>query len=114
MKKNTFFIVTALLLLLGACQKADHAAFGAYDCKMKFIKLNNLQPYTGAFNGCVYYYSLYQFKGQQYFLLDNPCADMVSIPVDCDGVPLTTSYDDPYLSVFYREADFVQIVGIVP
>lgn len=113
MKKNALFALLSLLSL-GACKKTDDATFSAGDCTIKFVKLNNLQPYTGSLDDCVYYYSLYNFKGQQYFLLDNPCADMVSIPIDCDGAPLTSSYDDPYLSVFYREADFIQIVGIVP
>ena len=115
MKKGIFWAFMPVLLL-AACRKTEHPdpVVDTGDCVSQFIKKHQLKPFTGVGDDCYFWYGLYAFGGKDWFLLDNPCTDMISIPIDCDGKQLVSSFDDPYLNEFYRNAVFQKPVGIVP
>ena len=77
------------LLLISACSKdqSTSASPQLYDeCVEKTLERNDMRPYVdGEDLGCSFFFSLYEFEQEYYFLLSNHCADMLLIIEDCEG-----------------------------
>ncbi len=62
--------------------------------------------------GCSTFLELYKFNGQQYFHLNNHCADMITYPFDCSGNQLCGMEGNQSCVDFYETAEYIGIVGI--
>jgi hypothetical protein len=82
------------------------------NCIEKVLIENEMTAYTGEEIACNFHLSLYDLRGQQYFLLKSHCADMVSYPFDCDGNKLCESGESHTCTDFYENANYIGIVGI--
>ncbi|MFN0216633.1 MAG: hypothetical protein ACKVT2_20430 [Saprospiraceae bacterium] len=110
--KKYFIAFLVISLSIYACQHEGTSP--ASNCVEQFIIDNNLIPYDGQDLDCNTYVSLFELDGKEYFYTDNPCADMLSIPVDCEGVPYCSSVSSPELEYFLGNAVDKGIVGIKP
>jgi hypothetical protein len=83
--KHVAFLLIIFTLTLLSCK---HESENPVDCLDQFIADAGMVKYTGQTLGCSNDYLLHmELDGKSYFQVDNPCADMLSIPVDCDHVP---------------------------
>ena len=100
------------LFCLSACRHDPPEL--TFSCVDQYIQDHQLIKYTGQELGCNFYVRVYTLDGKEYFGEDNPCADMIAIPSDCEGQPYCTSADDPALQYFYQHAEAKNIIGIKP
>ena len=106
------------LLLLSACNKdqTSPAMPQLYDeCVEKMLERNDMRPYVdGEELGCQFFFSLYEFQQEYYFLLNNHCADMLLIIEDCQGDRFCgVGPSSPVCSaVFNAQAISLGIVGV--
>ena len=114
MKIQLVGLAFLMLLAISCKHKPIEEPAAVLSCEEAFIQSHQLLPYNGQELGCKGYYALYELEGKSYFSADNPCADMISNPVDCDGQPYAPSLDSPQLAYFYSHATYVRIVGIAP
>ena len=112
MKNYCFLGFLAFLIAISACKKGEDAS-SDNDCVAQYINSHGLTPYTGQALDCDFYVALYELDGKQYFYLDCPCADMLSIPEDCEGEGYCASIESPELSYFFLHATRIGIIGIV-
>ena len=98
--------VLYILLVAFACDDNDSDG-----CTKKILKENGMIAYTGQELGCSNHLTLYEFKGDQYFLLNNHCADMMSLPFDCQGTSICLEPESEACKNF-AQAEFKGIVGI--
>ncbi len=110
--KKSFFIFLTILLSANACH--HEAASLHSSCVKQFLINNNLLAYVGQDLGCNFYVSLFELDGKEYFYTDSPCADMISIPVDCDGANYCPSIYSPEMEYFFNNAVNTGIVGVKP
>ncbi len=112
MKKYLFaFLATSLSLI--ACQHEE--ANPRSSCVEQFLMDNNLLAYAGQNLGCDdIYVLLFELDGKEYFCSECPCADMLSIPIDCDEIPYCPSVYSPELEYFFNNAVNKGIVGVKP
>lgn len=82
--KNFAFLLVLIGLTLYSCK---HEPETTLDCIDQFIEDAGMVKYTGQALECNFYLQHWQLDGKSYFQVDNPCADMLSIPVDCEHVP---------------------------
>ncbi|MBU6342108.1 MAG: hypothetical protein KGS48_11495 [Bacteroidetes bacterium] len=111
--KQFLSLLLPFVLLVFSCKQTSDLPLS---CEEQFVLDHNLIKYTGQdlATGCKFYFSLYELDGKEYFCEDNPCTDMISIPLDCNGQVYCTSTEDPQLSYFYRNAQWKHIVGLRP
>ncbi len=105
--KNIFLFLILLGCGVTSCHKSDtlHS-----DCIDEMLSEFNMIKYDGEImSDCKFYLHLYDWDGEQYFIFDNPCMDMVLAIFDCEGNDLCK--DDPDCSNFFQNAEFVDIVG---
>ena len=69
-------------------------------------------PYAGQELGCDFYLTLFDYDGEQYFLLNNNCIDQVFYPFNCDGTILCEDSLTEECERFYTEAKLIGVVGI--
>ena len=81
-------------------------------CIASTLKRENMIPYTGQDLGCHAYLTLYVLKGQQYFVRNNNCADMIFQPFDCEGNFICDNYSAK-CAEFVNHAEEKRIVGIM-
>ena len=82
------------------------------NCLLETLRELDMVPYHGQELGCNLHVVLYQLDGEQYFMLINHCADMVTYPFDCDGRKLCETAETPECVQFHESAQYVGIVGI--
>ena len=97
------------LTMLIACTKGPDRE---ETCLKKVLEQERMVAYSGQAIGCNSFLELYKFDGQQYFVVNNHCADMVILPFDCDGKRLCEKDPDAKGSAFYETAELIRIVGI--
>jgi hypothetical protein len=111
MNAKSFFIATLLIAtLLSGCSDDNYPSVRS--CVNKVLKDNGLEPYTNQEIGCRSFVTLHALPGKQYFLWNNHCAGMITYPFDCDGRSLCEDPQSDSCIDFYRNADYVGIVGI--
>ncbi len=98
-----------MLLLVIACKKEP--ATTRSSCVDQFLATNQLVKYTGQDIGCKFYVALFELDGAEYFYADCHCADMLSIPIDCDGNAYCSDINSPELIFFFQNAVNKGIVG---
>jgi hypothetical protein len=108
MKKLTCIIAFTIILTLG-CKKNDDIDT---DCVKSKIAESGMVVYDGQEIGCNFFLMLYNYEGEQYFLLGSNCADMISYPVDCNGNNLCDSYNSSNCNDFFDNAEFIKIIAI--
>ena len=82
---KTYFLLLLLFTVNAACREECHIE---KNCIEKVLEKNNMVRYADQEVGCKLYLSLFEYKGEQYFMLNNNCADMVSYPFNCNGKKL--------------------------
>ena len=82
------------------------------NCVEQVLETNGMVKYEQQELGCNTFLELYKFNGQQYFLLNNHCADMVFYPFDCSGNKLCEMEEDQNCIKFYETAEHIGIIGI--
>lgn len=97
------------LTMLIACAKGPDTE---ETCLKKVLEQEGMVTYSGQPIGCNSFLELYKFEGQQYFVVNNHCADMVILPFDCDGKRLCEKDPDPKCSAFDETAELIRVVGI--
>ena len=108
MKVLNLVVVTLLFFLLG-CSKEE---IQPSDCIASVLKENDMVEYTGQEIGCKFFFQLFDYENEQFFLLGNHCADMVSYPIDCEGNHLYEDLDSQAAIDFYANAEHIGIIGI--
>ena len=108
MKVFKYIRAIPLLLIVG-CSEDDGVE---RDCIESMLGANNMVAYNGQEVGCNSFLELYHYRNEQFFLLGNHCADMVSFPVDCDGNALCEDLGDAECRDFFSNAERIRIVGI--
>jgi hypothetical protein len=107
------FLITGLFLAtLVACCPEVPEPFS--NCVDQFVADNKLVKYTGQDLGCRTYVKLYELDLKAYFYTDCACADMLSIPVGCDGQQYCQSVDDAAMTYFLQNAEPKYVVGFYP
>lgn len=104
-----FFLISTLLLAGCAHQDTDS---GQLDCTEAFLAANDMIAYEGQDLGCSFFMSKYLYQDRVYFLLGNPCADMIAYPTDCENNRLCDDFDWTGCEDFFEEAVYLGIVGI--
>ena len=110
--KNLFIAILLLATVLLGCNDNDYPSVRS--CVNKVLKDNGLEPYTNQEINCRSFVTLHALPGRQYFLWNNHCADLVTYPFDCEGQTLCEDSESDSCTDFYRNADYVGIVGIAP
>jgi len=106
MKTKIFLFSCLLVVFISACKHKENPI--KKDCIANMLTQKNMIPYGGGeINGCKFFVVLYEWKGEQYFSLGNPCADMIPNAVDCDGIEVTNPN-------FWNQATNLGIIGIEP
>ncbi len=82
------------------------------DCHDKVMLELGMTRYNGEAIACRTFLKLYKFEGEDYFLLDNFCADMVNYPFDCEGNEICGIGKEPVCQKFSNEAVEIGIIGI--
>ena len=100
------------LVLLMSCFACDEDCEPQKDCIDKTLAENNMVPYAGQELGCNFYLTLFNYDGEQYFLLNNNCIDQVFYPFNCDGTILCEDSLTEECERFYTEAKLIGVVGI--
>ena len=108
MKAIHYFSLTAFAMLI-SCHETCYVE---KDCIAKILQEYNMVPYDDQELGCNSFLVLYKFDGEQYFLVNNHCADMVSYPFDCTGNKLCEIDGSPKCLRFYETAEYIDIIGI--
>lgn len=107
MSRHLLVLVFALYII--GCQDDCNVE---KNCIERVLIEYEMTAYTNEEIGCNLHLSLYELSGQQYFLIKNHCADMVSYPFDCDGNKLCESGESHTCTDFYENAHYIGIVGI--
>jgi hypothetical protein len=110
--KNYLFVFLSIALSIVACQHEQVSPRSS--CVDQYLINNNLLAYVGQDLGCKFYVELFELNGKEYFYTDNPCADMLSIPVDCEGILYCQSVNSAELEFFFNNAVSKGIVGVKP
>lgn len=79
-------------------------------CAQAFIARSGMKPYCGQDVGCRFIILEYILQGEEYFVYENPCVDMLVSIADCNGEIFCEASED--CGWFYIEAKYVGIVGI--
>jgi hypothetical protein len=104
MKAKIIFLTCFIFLVFAACKHQPNEI--KKDCLTEMLEKNDLNPYNGEeISGCVFFLVQHEWKGNDYFVLSNPCMDMFVTAVDCDGNPVEDAN-------FWSEATSKGIVGI--
>jgi hypothetical protein len=104
MKAKFIFIACFIFLVFAACKHQPNEI--PKGCLTEMLKKNDLKPYSGEeISSCVFFLVQYEWKGEDYFALSNPCINMAVIAVDCDGNQVEDAN-------FWLEATSKGIVGI--
>jgi len=120
MKISHFLTLSFLcVLLFSACSKdqTTSATPQPYDeCVENTLERNDMRPYIdGEDLGCNFFFSLYEFEQEYYFLLNNHCADMLLIIEDCEGNRFCdTGASSPVCSAIFdsNQATSLGVVGV--
>ena len=104
------FIIFQILIALSilGCSKSS---MSGTPCLIELLEKHNMQLYIGQDLDCKSYLDLYHFNGEEYYLLNNNCIDMISNPVNCEGDSMCSSPNFSCQS-FYLEAERIKIIGI--
>jgi hypothetical protein len=104
------YLLMFTISLVMACEK-DHANLEK-DCIEKVLKERGMVRYKNQEIGSRPFLHLYYFNESQYFEYDNPCADMLTYPFDCNGIKLCEDYTSFDCLNFRRSARYMGVVGI--
>ena len=107
--KNIYSLLFLALPLIFACKKTTIELRSV--CVDQYLETQQLIKYDGQDIGCKFYVTLFELDGKQYFYSDNACADLLSIPEDCDRNPYCASIHAPELTFFFQNAVNKGIVG---
>jgi len=110
--KNALVLLLFVLFFAAACKDKKEAA--PLNCVEQYLATNQLVKYTGQYLGCSFYMMRYELGGKDYFVPGSHCADMIAIPVDCEGDPYCADVECPALLYFYKNAVYEEIVGFRP
>lgn len=96
------------VLFLTACSKND---VDTSNCVANLLREQNLVRYEGQEIGCKSFYHLYVLEGEQYFLFDNYCFDLITYPMDCFG-DIVCGINGVSCRNFYEHAEHMGIIAI--
>ena len=104
---KNILVLFLLGFTLATCNKSNDLKS---DCIDQILSDNDMIKYDGEIMAdCKFYLHLYDWDGDQYFIFDNPCMDMVLAIFDCEGNDLCK--DDPNCSNFFQNAELVGTIG---
>lgn len=103
--------VAIVILFLTGCSEDDTIKA---ICTEQMLSEHKMIEYNGQEVGCKSFLELYHFRNEQFYLLGNHCADMISYPTDCDGNILCENEMDATCKDFYENAERIGIIGIAP
>ncbi len=109
MLRNILFLVC--LLFLFGCSKEE---LPSPACTETLLEQLDMIPYDGQEIGCGFFLELYLFENQYYYLLGNPCIDMVQYPVDCQGDPDPAQVSGAWYLDFFESAQNLGVIGFTP
>lgn len=108
MRKVQLAIFFFLFLITGCLKQHSIES----ECIVAAIRENNMIIYKDQDLGCKFYLSLYQFQNRPYFVLDNPCADIIPNPIDCEGNQICLDMENPICKSFFINSKWIRIIGI--
>jgi hypothetical protein len=79
-------------------------------CEKNGGSLRNAATLGALESGCKYYLIAYRLDGSEYFTLDGSCVDLISSIINCEGEVFCEIDED--CNWFYREAEYIGIVGV--
>lgn len=100
--------ILSIFIIAVACRDNDSDE----GCIKKVLKENEMIAYLGQDVGCSTFLQLYEYEGEQYFMANNHCADMVFMPFDCEGRAICLDPESEDCQNFAL-AEYKGIVGIV-
>ena len=100
-----------LLLLFFTFTGCREECYVEKNCIAEILEENNMIGYANQDLGCKLYLSLFEYKGEQYFLLNNNCVDMISYPFNCHGEQLCENLPSEACISFYEEALLSALLG---
>ncbi len=98
-----------LCMVFNCCTKQEMIT---KNCQKEFLENAGMEIYNGQDLGCRYFFTLYQYKGYQYYLLGNNCIDMISYPVSCEGHVPCVQNEFWDCELFFKKASRIGIVGV--
>lgn len=111
--------LTANFTILSTCQKDSQinscnnlTTEGC--CTLSKLKELGMHPYTGKIESseCHTYLFLYFYKNKAYYQIDNPCADIIFNPVDCEGARICDDEENEDCFIFLVNAIPQGTIGI--
>jgi hypothetical protein len=108
MKFYSLILFTSSIIFFG-CNKENEVAT---NCITEILEQTDMVAFEGQDINCKLFLQLFELENKQYFLYQNNCADMISIPFDCDGNLLCGNYQDEVCLTFYENATLIEIVGV--
>lgn len=108
--KTIRLILCLCLFTFWGCEKEEVVDSCIKDTLEEF----EMVLYDGQEIGCHMTLSLFEYKKEDYFMLDNYCADMIAVPIiDCEGNQLCRPEDsETQCQDFYENAVFIKTIGI--
>ena len=82
-KLISFALICIIATLVGC---SDINTLG--DCRQEFMEKFKMVPFTGEDPGCKNTLSEYDLFGKKFIALGNHCADVIFVPIDCEGKKL--------------------------
>jgi hypothetical protein len=100
--------IFAILIITLGCVKDNTINT---DCIEAMLNKRNMLAYNGEEIGCKMFLTLYHYDNKQYFHLGCHCADIFSLPIDCEGNEICIN-DDSECKRYVKRAERIGIVGI--
>src|SRR5688500_7397615 len=106
---KTVLYTSLIIFLLNLTFSCREECDDNKNCIEDVLDTNGMVKYGGQELGCNTFLELYKFNGQQYFLLNNHCADMIVYPFDCSGNKLCEVEDEQNCINFYETAENIGV-----
>ena len=106
-----YIILSVSLTLFIQCTQQDE---NQRDCIETMLTINEMVPYTGDGSdlGCESWLELFDVKGQQIYVLQNNCIDMLYDPRNCDNISICNDAQSIPCLDFYAHGVSQGIIGV--
>ncbi len=84
------------------------------ECLDFFLEKYDMELYCEQNLGCRNYLEHWNFEGEDYYLIDNHCADISPVPYDCNDNKLFDDPKDELGQLFLQDAEFIEILAYQP
>jgi hypothetical protein len=108
--KNLTLLFISLCFIAFSCKKDSKS--NNSDCVNQYLLENGFTNYTNQDLDCECITALWKLDGQDYFVYDSPCCDMLPVPpVNCDGINYCDATDAAAFAYFFNNAVSFGIIG---